>query len=270
MVGDRAMHAYYERGEELDRLDTPIGRVELARTKEIVARHLPAPPCAVADIGGGPGRYAAWLAELGYRVHHRDVVPLHVDQARIALDGFDLADTAVADATDLDLDDESVDAMLLLGPLYHLPARVDRIRALGEARRVVRRGGVVFAAAISRWAARLHSVLADRAYRELPGVLEDHLDDLERTGRVPPLHDAAFTGFTHRPRQLRAEIRDAGLLLDELVGVEGPAVLLPDLGQRLADPTDAAVVLECARALERVPELLGLGPHLLAVAHRPA
>ena len=48
------LHAYYELGEERDRLDRGAGALEFARTKEIVTRHLPAAPCAVADIGGGP------------------------------------------------------------------------------------------------------------------------------------------------------------------------------------------------------------------------
>ncbi len=50
------------------------------------------------------------------------------------------------------------------------------------------------------------------------------------------------------------------------MGVEGLAFALPDLAERLADPVDREVILATARALQRVPELLGLGPHLLAVA----
>jgi hypothetical protein len=51
--------------------------------------------------------------------------------------------------------------------------------------------------------------------------------------------------------------------------VEGMGFVLHDLDQRLADPLDRAVVLDAARATERVPELLGIGPHLLATAVRP-
>ena len=60
-----------------------------------------------------------------------------------------------------------------------------------------------------------------------------------------------------------------GLTVADLVSVEGPAFLLADLPERLADPATRAVVLDTARALERVPELLGVGPHLLATGLRP-
>jgi SAM-dependent methyltransferase len=68
----------------------------------------------------------------------------------------------------LDLSDASVDAVLLLGPLYHLLECFDRVRALREARRVVRPGGPVFAAVTSRWAARLDGVVVERMYERFP------------------------------------------------------------------------------------------------------
>ena len=157
-MGERQVHAamrdYYERGEEEGRLDEPRGQLEFERTKEIVLRHLPPPPAIVADVGGGPGRYALWLAGLGYQVIHRDLMPLHVSQLRTAAGGDRHIQSGVADARQLDLADASADAVLLLGPMYHLENRADRLRALAEARRILRAGGPVFAAAISRWAPR--------------------------------------------------------------------------------------------------------------------
>ena len=76
------MWAYYAQGRERDRLDDPKGVVEFERTKEILQRQLPAAPAVIADIGGGPGRYALWLAELGYTVEHRDLMRLHVEQLK--------------------------------------------------------------------------------------------------------------------------------------------------------------------------------------------
>lgn len=262
------MHEYYERGDERDRLAEGLGRVEFRRTTEIVLRHLPASPATVADVGGGPGRYAVWLGELGHRVHHSDVVPLHVEQARRATAHLDDVCSTLCDARQLDLADESVDAALLLGPLYHLPRRPDRLRALAEARRVVKPGGPIFAAAISRWAGRLHGVLVERHHHQVPELLE-RLPQAERDGVMPPLFRGSFNGFSHRPRQLADEIRAADLELVELVNVEGPAALLIDIDERLDDPVESAVVFDSIRAVERTPELLGVGPHLLAVARRP-
>jgi hypothetical protein len=92
---------------------------------------------------------------------------------------------------------------------------------------------------------------------------------VERTGWLPPLFPGSFLGYRHRPQQLRAELRGAGFQVLDLVAVEGMGFMLHDLAERMADPMDRAVVLECARATERVPELLGIGPDLLATAVRP-
>jgi SAM-dependent methyltransferase len=261
------LREHYSRGEERDRLDRRVGRLEFARTTEIVLRRLPPAPALVADIGGGPGRYTLWLGGLGYRVEHRDLMPLHVRQVQDAAFGASWLRSAVGDARDLDLEDASVDAVLLLGPLYHLRERADRVRALAEARRVVRPGGPVFAAAISRWAPRIHGELVERLYEQVPNTREVTLE-VERTGLLQPLRPGSFSGFCHRPRQLRDELRSAGLEVADLVSVEGPAFLLDDLEQRLEDPTARAVVLDTARTVERVPELVGLGPHFLATGIR--
>jgi SAM-dependent methyltransferase len=262
------LHGHYERGEERDRLLSPFGQVEFTRTCEILERALPPPPAAVADVGGGPGRYALWLAGLGYTVHHRDLVELHVEQAAAGAAAAGLAlDSRIADARDLDLGDASVDAVLLLGPIYHLPARADTVRALAEAGRVVRPGGPVFAVAISRWAPRLHGEVASRL-GEVFSSIREAVELVERTGRLMPLFEGSFSGYCHRPDELRDEVRAAGLELVDLVGIEGIAFALGDLEERMAAADLRAPVLDAARALERIPELLGLSPHLLATARR--
>jgi SAM-dependent methyltransferase len=265
-----AMHEYYELGKEVHRLArTGQGRLELERTQEIVLRHLPPAPATIADIGGGPGRYALWLAGLGYRVLHRDLVPLHIGQLRevAAASGADL-DTATGDARSLDLADGSVDAVLLLGPLYHLTRQEDRVQALREARRIARPGGPVFGAAVSRWATRLDAMLRLRIYEDIPHA-GSIIGPVERTGILPPLVPGGFNGYTHRPGEFREEFALAGLEVTDLVAVEGAAYLLADLDDRMADDRDWQVILDTARAHERVPELMGLGSHLLATGIRP-
>jgi len=263
----RGMQAHYARGEERARLQTPVGRVEFDRTVEMLGDWLPHAPAVVADIGGGPGRYTLWLTERGYIVRHRDTVPLHVEQLRSELGPEDRVESALGDARQLDLPDGSVDAVLLLEPLYHLEDRAERLRALTEAGRVVRGDGPIVIAAISRWAARLDGLLTQRLYEQYPQAL-DLVEGVERDGALPPLHDGAFVGYTHRPEQLREEIVHAGLTVEDLVNVEGLTFALADLDARLADPMARRVVYASARAVQRVPELLGLGPHLLALARR--
>ncbi len=176
--------------------------------------------------------------------------------------------SAVGDARDVDLPDGSVDAVLLLGPLYHLLDRAERVRALAEAARIVRPGGPVFAAAITRWAARIDGMLRERIYLAYPEVL-GRIDEIDRTGLLPPFQEGGFSAFCHRPEELRAEMAEAGLEVTDLVSVEGPAFILGDLDARMADPADWGVALDVARAIERVPELLGIGPHLLGTGTRP-
>jgi SAM-dependent methyltransferase len=262
-VEDVAVRAYYERGRERDRLSDGRGQLEFTRTTEIVRRRLPSVPAVVADIGGGPGRYALWLASLGYQVEHRDLMSLHVRQLTQEAAGVTGIRTAVGDARDVDLPNASVDAVLLLGPLYHLIDRTERVRALRECARIVRPGGPVFAAAVSRWASRIDGMLRERIYLQYPAAL-GRIDEVDRTGMLPPLHEGGFTAFCHRPGELRDEMEEAGLEVTDLTSVEGPAFILGDLDARMADPADRSVVLEVARAIERVPELIGFGPHLLA------
>ena len=130
-----AIAEFYARGFERERLAAGQGALELARTQVLLERYLPAPPAVVADVGGGPGRYAVWLAERGYRVHLVDPIPLHIEQARAACDArpnSTFVSAEVGDARAVPLPDASADAVLLLGPLYHLPERDDRLKALAR------------------------------------------------------------------------------------------------------------------------------------------
>ena len=265
-MADDELQAYYARDEERERLSRGVGRVEFLRTTVVLSRTLPAPPAVIADIGGGPGRYTDWLVEAGYTVIHRDVVAHHVEQVKGR--HSQRVDADVADARSLDLADDSVDAVVLIGPLYHLADRDDRLRALSEARRIVRSGGVIYAAAISRWAPRLHGMLVERVHLVYP-VISDMIDDMEGTGVMRPVHESSFNGYAHTPHELREEVRLSGLVLESLVGLEGISFALSDLDERLDDPDERTLLLDTLRAVESVPDLIGVGPHLLATARKP-
>ena len=268
-VLDPEVAAYYECGEEDTRLTAGNGRLEWARTWELLERHLPPAPAVVLDVGGGPGAYAVPLALAGYTVHLVDAMPLHVEQARRAAEVAcaPLASAVVGDARALAAADGSVDAVLLLGPLYHLLEEAERVAALTEARRVLRPGGVLLAVAISRFAS-LYDGLGRGWAADHPGIVETGLHT--GTHRNPDAVPGRFTtAHFARPGELAAEIAAAGLELAALLAVEGPGGWLPAVDDWLDDPVRREWLLRSIRRVEAEPSLLGASPHVLAVGHAP-
>lgn len=265
--------AYYERGAERERLSLGRGELERLRTQELLTRYLPPPPASVLDVGGGWGVYAFWLAAQGYDVHLIDPVPGHIEQAheRMSEPGIQpLASASVGDARRLEAQTVSVDVVLLLGPLYHLPERENRLLALGEAYRVLRAGGVVFAVGISRFASLLDGLSSQRLNDpEFARIVEQDLRDGQH--RNPSDRQGYFTtAFFHHPDELREEVEASGFAVLDVLGIEGPGYwMVHDLEARLSEPTQREHVLLAALAIEREPTLLGLGPHLMAVARKP-
>ena len=279
MPFDPDIDAYYALGGEQGRLDQGYFPLERARTQEIVLRHLPPSPAVVLDVGGAAGAYALWLAARGYEVHLVDPVPLHVEQAMRASGASDhpLASASVGDARALTREDGSADAVLLLGPLYHLVERDDRLRALREARRVLRPGGVVFAAAISRFASLLDNLADVGGQRTgLPPVIEDAAvlrmvrQDLAGGPHRNPTDLAQYftTAFFHHPDELPQEIREAGLSFVELLPLEGLGAFTGAFDRAWRDAAHRQTLLTLVRSIEREPTLIGVSPHLLAVARR--
>jgi len=262
---------YYETGVEAQRLSTAAGPLEQVRTQELLTRYLPSPPAVILDVGGGPGAYACWLAQSGYKVHLIDPVPLHVEQALRASQAqrdHPLASVAIGDARKLDRIDASVDAVLLFGPLYHLTEQRDRLASLKEARRVVRNGGPVLATAICRFASVLRGLyqgyLDDPEFARI--VQRDLIDGQHRN----PTSNLAYftTAFFHHSDELKVEIEQTGLRHEKTVAVEGLGWLLRDFEERWNNPDRRNRLLDVIRALESEPSLLGVSPHLMAVARK--
>ncbi|MFD8722502.1 class I SAM-dependent methyltransferase [Streptomyces sp. NPDC059629] len=257
--------AYYNEGKEDARLRDGVGLLEFWRTQDVLRRLLPAAPARVLDVGGGSGVHAEWLAADGYAVDLVDPVPLHVAQAA-RLPGVT---ARPGDARDLPVGDAAYDVVLLLGPLYHLPERADRVRALTEARRAVRPQGVVVAATINRYAA-LHDLLHEERYFE-PGQ-RAVADAVSEDGRLASQWDGSLftTAYLAQPAETPAEFAEAGLAVDGQYGVEGIAWLMGGVEEWLADPERRAAVLAATRRIESEPSLLGASGHLLTAGRSVA
>ncbi len=233
---DEALRAYYGSGIELGRLERGYWRLEFARTKELLLRYLPPAPARVLDVGGGRSRQRAagrFTAEEG-------------------------------DARSLAELDDSYDVVLLLGPLYHLVERDDRLRALAESRRVLRARGLLAAAAISRFGPLLDAFARDTLDEDMWAFVERVLIEGRHVpGRDP---DLFTTAYFHLADELETEVQEAGFGVDGVFGIEGPGWL------RLAtldDKDGFETAVRVARAVEQKRAVIGASAHLLAIAWKP-
>jgi len=264
-------YEHYASGYEAGRLLQGTSQIERVRTQELILRYIPPPPAVVFDIGGGPGVYARWLAQQGYEVHLVDAHPRHVELARQAAQAqpdAPLASIEAGDARHLTAADTSVDIALLFGPLYHLTECTNRLTALREAWRLLRPGGMLFAAAISRFASAFdglrQGLLADPVFRQ---IVEQDLADGQH--RNPTHHPDYFTtAYFHEPGELASELAESGLVHERTLPVEGPLWLFPDVVADFQQPEQRERWLSLQRRLESAPSLLGASAHLLAVAHK--
>ena len=267
----REVVRHYGGADEAARLRTGWCPLERARTEELILRHLPPAPATIIDAGGAAGAYACWLAGRGYQVHLIDPVPKHVEQARAASaqqPEHPLASAEVGDARHLLHGDSSADAILLLGPLYHLVERDDRLACLREARRVLRPGGLVWGAAISRFASLFDSLSSgffdDPAFS--PILARDLKDGQHRNSTNNPVY---FTdAFFHRPGELSRDLLAAGFQVVELVAIEGPGWLARDFDRLWSDPVQRERLLAAVRKVEREPSVLGASSHIMAIGRK--
>lgn len=252
--GSADVRGLYEANDESTRLQTGEGRVELLRTQQILRSRL-GPGSRILDVGGAVGVHAEWLAADGHRVELVDLVPRHVEGARTR--GITAQE---GDARDLPHDDDAFDAVVMLGPLYHLPDAADRARALAEAHRVLRPGGLLAVSAMNSLAVMLEYL---------------RVGPLDTVGRAVSaqilgtcIHDgtAAAPLFAfHTDPALRRELRAAGFGDITVRGLEGPAWPLLDRATPADDPLMARVV-HIADLADHDDAFDAASIHLLALA----
>jgi SAM-dependent methyltransferase len=161
--------------------------------------------------------------------------------------------------------DDSFDVVLVFGPMYHLTTLEDRRQALREAVRAVRPGGLIAVAAINRYASLFDGLargfLFDAKFKK---IVERDL--AEGQHRNPDNRPHWFTtAYLHEPEQLRGELQRVDLDVVELVGLEGLAGWLGNLGDKWETDDGREGILYAARIIGSTPCLLGLSAHLLAI-----
>lgn len=272
---DKDVLAGYNTGIEKNRLHEGLGLIEFERTKEILRQLLPAPPAVIYDIGGGYGEYSYWLTLLGYEVYLYDISAKNIE---MALDleketHVKLKKAEVADTRSIDRPDESADAILLFGPLYHITEYEERQLALKECLRLLKPGGLLFTAAITRYATTLWAVTTyDRN-----GLLDETefyemLNREIKTGDHIKNPKSRYRGmgrsYFHLPGELKAEIETAGFRGTDVVGVIGPCWLIPQLDEFWKDEQKRESIMRIVRMCEKEESILGLSTHLISISRK--
>ena len=271
---DNAVLAYYEAGREFNRLRTDYGLIEFERTKEILLENLPAPPAVIYDIGGAYGEYSWWIASLGYEVHLFDLsetnIRLSKELAKEYPDCF-LASSEVGDARKIPRDDNSADAVLLMGPLYHITDYEERIKAIRESFRLLKSGGVIFSAALTPFSVLLYNITVyspengERYLENAPflAMVERELKDGCHDNPNKEVYDGLGSSHLHTAKALRAELETGGFPDSVVHGVMGGAWLAKNIDELWKNETSREALMNTVRLLDTHEEILGLSGHLL-------
>jgi SAM-dependent methyltransferase len=255
---DARIQAYYSHQfVEVERLTarSAQGRLEFERVQELIAARIPT-RSRIIDIGGATGVHAAPLVASGHEVVLVDPVAEQVQVA--AQDGTFTA--AIGDARELRFENDAFDVALLFGPLYHLATREDRMLALSEARRVVRAGGWVFAAAIPRFARHAVLTLGEEVPHPYPPdwvSLLEHGDAPDR-GRFPGAH-------FHTAEELEQELQNAGLINVSVCAVEGPDGFAFEQVREVEEAVHEAA-LRVVRTVGHLPGVRDMSNHMMGMA----
>jgi len=259
---------FYSHALEENRLESEEFKLEGLRTKEIISRYLSNNKLEILDIGGAAGFYSFWLQEQGHHVSLVDLSPTNIELAkkRSASSGVILSKMDVGDATNLKYPNQQFDIVLLLGPLYHLTDRRERISALAEVKRVLKPGGILIAAFISRYASLIDVFLKDL-------VIDDKFFQLLKTDLLTGVHlndtdnlNYFTTAYFHTPNEIKSEVSESGLTFEKLIAVESFGWTVKNFKEKENNKSYMNKLFEVIQLVETNEDLIATSPHIIAIA----
>ena len=235
------------------------GQLEQLTTLHYIRKHT-AKGSRILEIGAGTGRYSIALAKEGHAVTAVELVESNLAVLRQNGSGLHSLAAYQGDATDLSrFADSTFDTTLLFGPMYHLYTPGDVHRALDEAIRVTRPGGVILTAFLSVHAILFNNYLNGR----LLAGLQENFDD---AGRVRHFEEQLFTGYDIA--EFEALFADKPVRHITTAAADG---ILELAGERrdfaMSDEEFAAFAAHHLASCE-IRELLGCSSHLLHICQK--
>ncbi|PWG04167.1 class I SAM-dependent methyltransferase [Polaribacter aquimarinus] len=260
----KELEDFYNIASEETRLEKGMGIFEFERIKELIQQHISKPNSTIIDVGGGTGKYSEWLAKNGHKVQLIEPVLKHIKladkRAKKLKNPFSVTKGI---AQKLPYQNESADLVILHGPLYHLQKKEDRIAAILEAKRVLKKDGIILGFAINATASTvvglMNGMIHANSFFEM--CKQELTTGIHNTPKDFPflLADAYY----HKPQQLKEEFLDQDLKFINLFAVEGMIWLDNEYFANMLDKKKSKTLKTLQKLTENDEYLLPFSPHMM-------
>ena len=260
----RDIELFYNKASEETRLNKGMGVFEFERIKSLVEKYVPPTSSKIIDVGGGTGKYSEWLAKKGHEVYLIEPVLKHIQIAKDRASKLkNKYFVYLGEARNLDFPDNFADIIILHGPLYHLQKKEDREKAIREAKRVVKIGGIILGFSINYTASTLVGLLQGLIHK---GTFFNMCKEELTTGIHNPPDDFPWLlaeAYYHKPNELKDEFVKQDLTYINIYAVEGMAWLDKDYFLNLLDMKKRKTLMELIQITENDSYLLPFSPHMM-------
>lgn len=265
----RDIDTFYTKASEESRLEKGMGVFEFERIKQLIERYINHPKSTIIDVGGGTGKYSEWLAKQGHEVIMIEPVDKHLQLAQKRSDKLKNKFKVVKGASQqLDVKNNTADLVILHGPLYHLQNKKDREATIAEAKRVLKKDGIILGFAINHVASTVPGLMQGLIHKK--PFLDMCIEELTTGKHIPPTEYPWLLAeaYYHKPTELKEEFKSQDLELVSLIAVEGMIWLDKDYFANMLHKKNKKNLDRLLKATEENEELLAFSPHMLLVARK--
>ena len=237
------------------RIETDYDWKSVKNRADRVGLGLSTSPLKIADIGAGTGRYSVELCHRGYDVTAVELVKHNLEILRAKHENIK---TWQGDARNLSfLDDKSFDITLLFGPLYHLHGDEEKLKALTEARRITKKGGIILVAYVMNEYSVISYCFKEHKWSEVAA----------KGGLSPDFHTICTEEDLYdyvRLEDIDRLNKAAGLERIKIISADGAAdYMRRELNEMSPEEFEAFCSFQLAIA--ELPELVGAGSHCVDI-----
>jgi ubiquinone/menaquinone biosynthesis C-methylase UbiE len=265
----KKLEDFYNKASEETRLDKGMGIFEFERIKELIQLHISNPKSTIIDVGGGTGKYAEWLAKNGHQVHLVEPVLKHIKlaekRAKKLKNPFSVA---IGEAKKLPYNNDTADVVILHGPLYHLQKREDRVTAILEAKRVLKKGGIILGFAINYTASTLVGLMNGMIHA-------NSFFDMCKQELTTGIHNAPkdfpfllADAYYHKPQGLKDEFLEQNLELINVFAVESLIWLDNEYFANMLDKKKSKTLKALQQLTQNDEYLLPFSPHMMIAVRK--